>query len=190
MPLHLQNGEGFVPESSLRWLYDHRDNPVPPPGSRVWLACLDTNTTASHSTTLWLGNKIEDPEAYVTTFAIGHLVVQVFGQDFRGEPDAGRPGALDAGRPGALDAGHVLRRFQAALTAAGLPRQPFHALRHAYATLLPEQGQELGVVSRILGRSNIATTSDVYAHFTRTLSARAADRMDAVLDPKGSARNG
>jgi hypothetical protein len=111
MPLHLQNGEGFVPESSLRWLYDHRDNPVPPPGSRVWLACLDTNTTASHSTTLWLGNKIEDPEAYVTTFAIGHLVVQVFGQDFRGEPDAGRPGARRRTRaaplPGGSDGGRA-----------------------------------------------------------------------------------
>ena len=72
---------------------------------------------------------------------------------------------------------------------AGLPGQPFHALRHAYATLLLEQGEELGVVSRILGHSNIAATSDVYAHFTRTLSARAAARMGAVLDPKGTARN-
>lgn len=84
----------------------------------------------------------------------------------------------------------MLRRFQAPLTAAGLPRQPFDRLRHAYATFLLQQGQELGVVSRLLGHSNIATTSDVYAHFTRTLSAHVADRMDAVLDPKGSARNG
>jgi integrase len=102
--------------------------------------------------------------------------------------DAGFVFTMPDGR--ALDAGHVLRRFQTALAAAGLPHQPFHALRHAYATLLLEQGEELGVVSRILGHSNIATTSDVYAHFTRTLSAHAADRMDAVLDPKGTARNG
>jgi integrase len=91
------------------------------------------------------------------------------------------------GRP--LDAGHVLRRFQGCLAAAGLEAQPFHALRHAYATLLLEQGEELGVVSRILGHSNLSTTADVYSHFTRSLSARAADRMDAVLDPKGTARN-
>jgi integrase len=101
--------------------------------------------------------------------------------------DAGFVFTMPDGRP--IDGGHVLRRFRAALTAASLPRQPFHALRHAYATLLLEQGEELGVVSRILGHSNIATTSDVYAHFTRTLSARAAERMDAVLDPKGTARN-
>jgi integrase len=91
------------------------------------------------------------------------------------------------GRP--LDAGHVLRHFQAALKAAGLPAQPFHALRHAYATLLLEQGEELAVVSQILGHSNFSTTSDVYAHFTRKLSESAAVRMDAVLAPKGSAQN-
>lgn len=83
------------------------------------------------------------------------------------------------GRP--LDAGHVLRHFQAALKTAGLEPQPFHALRHAYATLLLEQGEELGVVSRILGHSNLSTTADVYSHFTRQLSTRAAARMDAVL---------
>jgi integrase len=87
------------------------------------------------------------------------------------------------GRP--PDAGYVLRQFQAAPKAAGLPAQPFNALRHAYATLL----LELGVVSRILGHSNISTTSDVYAHFTRKLSESAASRMDAVLDPQGTARN-
>jgi integrase len=91
---------------------------------------------------------------------------------------------------GPLNAWHVTRSFQRALAAAGLARQPFHSLRHAYATLLLEQGEELGVVSRILGHSNIATTSGVYAHFTRSLSTRAADRMDAVLSPRGTARGG
>jgi integrase len=91
------------------------------------------------------------------------------------------------GRP--LAAGYVLRHFQAALKAAGLEAQPFHALRHAYATLLLEQGEELGVVSRILGHSNLSTTADTYSHFTRQLSSRAADRMDAVLAPEGQTRN-
>jgi integrase len=76
---------------------------------------------------------------------------------------------------------HVTRRFQAALRDARLPRQPFHALRHACATLLLEQGEELGVVSRMLGHADIATTANIYAHFTRGLSERAAARMDLVL---------
>src|SRR4051794_36621987 len=37
---------------------------------------------------------------------------------------------------------------------------------------------ELGVVSKILGHSNIATTADVYAHLTPAMSQRVADRLD------------
>jgi hypothetical protein len=89
---------------------------------------------------------------------------------FTGGRRQGRYFAPD-GRP--PDAGYVLRQFQAALKAAGLPAQPFKALRHAYATLLFEQGVEFGVVPRILGHSNISTRSDVYAHFTHASCPRA-----------------
>ena len=39
-------------------------------------------------------------------------------------------------------------RFQEALARAGLPRQRFHDLRHAYATLMIEDGEELASFSR------------------------------------------
>ena len=64
---------------------------------------------------------------------------------------------------------------------AGLPRQRFHDLRHAYATLMIEQGEDLTVVSRMLGHANLSTTADVHAHLTRRMLDRAAERMDAVL---------
>ena len=86
--LHLQSGEGFVPQSHLKWLYENRKTPKPPPGSQGWFAALDTQSTAGQSTTMWLGDHIGTPEAYITTFAIGHLVVQVFGQDFINETTA------------------------------------------------------------------------------------------------------
>ena len=41
----------------------------------------------------------------------------------------------------------------------------------------------MGVLSRILGYSDIATTADVYAHLTPAGSQRAADRLDAILRP-------
>ena len=80
-----------------------------------------------------------------------------------------------------LDGAFVLRRFQAALEQARLPRQRFHDLRHATATLLLESGEELGVVSKVLGHSNIGTTANVYAHRTLAMSQRVAERLDAIL---------
>lgn len=84
-------------------------------------------------------------------------------------------------RGSALDTRNVTRALQTALARAGLPRVTFHSLRHACATLLIEQGEELTVVSRLLGHANLATTADVYAHLTRGMQQRAADRMDVIL---------
>jgi integrase len=80
-----------------------------------------------------------------------------------------------------LDANNVRHRFQAALTAAGLPRQRFHDLRHCSATLRLEMGEELAVVSRILGHASLATTADIYGHLTDAMLERAADRTDLIL---------
>jgi integrase len=80
-----------------------------------------------------------------------------------------------------LEPRNVLRAFHAALEAAGLPHQPFHHLRHAYATLQLEAGEELANVSKILGHANLSTTADLYAHLTPATHRRAAGRMDAIL---------
>lgn len=87
--------------------------------------------------------------------------------------------ATPAGK--ALDARNVLRAYQLRLERAGLPKQRFHDLRHACATLLLEQGEELGVVSKILGHANLSTTADVYAHLTPAMGERVAARMDGIL---------
>ena len=87
--------------------------------------------------------------------------------------------ATRTGEP--LDSRNVTRYFQRALVDAGLPHQRFHDMRHACATLLLERGEDLAVVSKLLGHSNLSTTADVYAHLTRGMQQRAADRMDAIL---------
>ena len=71
--------------------------------------------------------------------------------------------------------------FQAELAKAGLPRVRWHDLRHTTATLTLEQGEELGIVSRILGHSDFSTTADVNAHLTRKMLGRAASRMEVIL---------
>jgi integrase len=93
--------------------------------------------------------------------------------------DLGHVFATSIGTP--LDARSVTRLFHAALHRAGLPRQRFPDMRHACATLLVEQGEDLAVVSRILGHANLSTTADVYAHLTRGMQDRAAERMDVLL---------
>jgi site-specific recombinase XerD len=50
-----------------------------------------------------------------------------------------------------------------------------------------EEGEELGVVSRILGHLDFSTTADMYAHLTRTMLGRAADRMDDALTRRAGA---
>ena len=76
------------------------------------------------------------------------------------------------------------RRFQAVLRAAGLPRQRFHDLRHACASLPLAQGVAPRVVMETLGHSQISLTLNTYSHVIPTLGRAAADQMDAVLGPR------
>lgn len=83
-------------------------------------------------------------------------------------------------RGGPIHGPHVTRYFQKHLAAAGLPRLPFHALRHTAASLLLAQGVDEKARQVILGH----TTPKMTAHYTHVLPAAlrdAADRMDAVI---------
>jgi len=91
-------------------------------------------------------------------------------------------GFVVASRVGtALDGVNVTHEFQAALAGAGLPRWRFHDLRHACATLLLEDGEDLAVIPRMLGHADYSTTANLCGHFTRAMSERAADRIDTIL---------
>jgi integrase len=80
---------------------------------------------------------------------------------------------------------NVNRHFAGVLRAARLPHQRFHDLRHACATLLLAQGQDLKVVQEILGHSSITTTGNVYAHVLMGLKRQAAAGMDAMFNAPG-----
>jgi integrase len=76
---------------------------------------------------------------------------------------------------------HLRKVLAALLTAAGLPQVRYHALRHTAATLLLLDGTPLFDVSRVLGHSEISTTSDIYGHLVPEMTAGAAARMDTLL---------
>jgi integrase len=65
----------------------------------------------------------------------------------------------------------------------GSCRRParFHDLRHATATLLLTGGEELAVISKVLGHADYGTTLKVYAHLDPKRARAAASRIDAAL---------
>jgi len=83
------------------------------------------------------------------------------------------------GRP--MQGWTAYRILQRLLVDAGLPRVRFHALRHAFATTLLADGEDLANVSKLLGHRDLATTANVYGHLTDQASRRAAERMDRAL---------
>jgi integrase len=88
-----------------------------------------------------------------------------------------------------MDGIAVTRRFQAVLRDARLPRQRFHDLRHACASLLLAQGVAPRVVMETLGHSQISLTLNTYSHVIPALGRAAADEMEAVLGRQSESRS-
>lgn len=84
-----------------------------------------------------------------------------------------------AGEP--LHSVNVTRSLHRALRRLGLPQRRFHDLRHTFATLAIEAGEDLATVSRALGHTSVATTADVYMHVTPAMRDGLAARMEGVL---------
>jgi integrase len=65
--------------------------------------------------------------------------------------------------------------------AAGLNWFHLHDLRHAFATFLLDQGEELRTVMELLGHSTIRLTADTYGHVLPTRARAAADALDRAI---------
>jgi len=57
----------------------------------------------------------------------------------------------------------------------------FHSLRHTHATMLLEAGEDLEIVSKRLGHSNINTTAKVYSHILDKRTKKSVALLDQVL---------
>ena len=71
----------------------------------------------------------------------------------------------------------ILRNFKPLLKKVGLPDIRFYDLRHTFATLLLEQGENPKVVQEILGHSQISLTLDTYSHVTPNIQREAFARL-------------
>jgi integrase len=76
---------------------------------------------------------------------------------------------------------NVNRRFDQLRHAAGVDWLHLHDLRHAFATFLLDQGEELRTVMELLGYSTIRITADTYAHVLPKRARNAAQAIDRLL---------
>jgi integrase len=79
------------------------------------------------------------------------------------------------------------RHFFPALKAARLPTIRFHDLRHTYASLLIEQGENIKYIQSQLGHSTPTVTMNVYAHLMKQTNQEAATKLEnSIFKESGS----
>jgi integrase len=80
-----------------------------------------------------------------------------------------------------LHPSNVNRRFVALIIRAGVPRIPFHGMRHTHATMLMKHGVNPKVVSERLGHATIAITLSTYSHVLPQMQEQAAAIFAAAV---------
>lgn len=79
-----------------------------------------------------------------------------------------------------IDSRNLLRSWERSLKQIGVPYKKFHALRHTFATQLLKRGEDLLVVSRLLGHSTIKTT-EIYAHVVPEVKVAATEKLNELF---------
>jgi integrase len=75
----------------------------------------------------------------------------------------------------------VARYFRRALKLADLEQIRFHDLRHTYASLLIEQGENIKYIQTQLGHSNPTVTLNVYAHLMKPTNQESALKLEQKI---------
>ncbi len=83
---------------------------------------------------------------------------------------------------GHLSAVTVRNHLSRLLKANGIEGIRFHDLRHSFATISLENGEDIKTVSENLGHATVAFTMDIYAHVTEAMKKRSGDRMQEYID--------
>lgn len=88
------------------------------------------------------------------------------------------------------DPDEVAKAWRALADSLGLEDLRRHDLRHSYATLLLEAGEDIKSVQDALGPTRASTTTDIYMHVTERMRERRAERVSEAFsvspEPLGS----
>ena len=77
---------------------------------------------------------------------------------------------------------NVYNHLKKILESIGLGSVRFHDLRHCYAAISLQNGDDIKTVSENLGHATVAFTLDVYGHVTEKMKKDSADRMQAYIE--------
>jgi integrase len=84
---------------------------------------------------------------------------------------------------------HMLsRHFFPALVAAEVPRIRFHDLRHTYASLKFEQGENVVYISKQMGHSSPVVTHTIYAHLINDKNYESACGLEEMIFEKNGSK--
>lgn len=82
---------------------------------------------------------------------------------------------------GHLVHGTVYRQFKRIIAELGFPDFRFHDLRHTYAVVSLENGDDIKTVQENLGHATAAFTFDVYGHVNERMRKESSDRMEKFI---------
>ena len=114
---------------------------------------------------------------------VGHSLEAILNESKRQEQEGtenplGLVFLNSASRP--FDSKNINTILHAVLQKAGLPSTGMHSLRHSAATFLLMEGLNLHQVSRYLGHSQIALTSNLYGHVLDGAMREAAEKLQGA----------
>ena len=87
---------------------------------------------------------------------------------------------------GYLAHGTVYESFKRVARKLGIPDARFHDLRHTYAVISLQAGDDIKTVQSNLGHHTAAFTLDIYGHVTDEMKSTSAGRMEAYIEAVSS----
>jgi len=77
---------------------------------------------------------------------------------------------------------NILRHFQLTLAKMGIPKIPFHNLRHSCASYHLAVGTNPKIVQELLGHSSVTVTLNKYSHLLPGVSEEATKNIDQIFN--------
>jgi integrase len=74
------------------------------------------------------------------------------------------------------------RQYDNMLKRAGIAHKKPHAMRHTFASMLIEDGEDIRNVQELLGHATLSTTADIYSHVAERTKKKVMNRMQGLIN--------